>query len=199
MLHSPHLNGFSPAYSFSWFSRSRFCAIITLAASAWLFTEVQSGMSVQTGAGFSPRRSQLYGFSPARHLMWWNYSKWNNTSDEGHAHPEPPPRCWPLKFTIPSYKSWIRSWYNCYANIPMLFIVKFPSRRYMSNLFNNSSCFQTFNLWNDSKWKKKQKKVQLKEWLGWKTRSTSSAEDPTECTSSRIRNHSMNWKKKKLK
>ena len=73
--------------------------------------------------GFSPHRSQLYGFSPARHLMWWNYSKWNNTSDEGHAHPEPPPRCWPLKFTILSYKSWIRSWYNCYANIPMLFIV----------------------------------------------------------------------------
>jgi len=148
---------------------------------------------------FFPHRSQLYGFSPARHLMWWNDSKWNNTSDEGHAHPEPPPRCWPLKFTIPSYKSWIRSWYNCYANIPMLFIVQFPSRRYMSNLFNNSSCFQTFNWWNDSKWKKKQKKVQLMEWLGWKTRSTSSAEDPTECTSSRIRNHSMNWKKKKLK
>ena len=114
-------------------------------------------------------------------------------------HTPNPPRCWPLKFTIPSYKSWIRSWYNCYANIPMLFIVQFPSRRYMSNLFNNSSCFQTFNWWKDSKWKKKQKKVQLMEWLGWKTRSTSSAEDPTECTSSRIRNHSMNWKKKKLK
>ena len=230
-LHSSHLNGFSPC-SFAWFSMSCFCAIITLAASVWLFTEKQElnlNLLLQCSQtydlslvcvliwlarppfqalryshwphanGFSPHRSHLYGFSPARHLMWWNYSNWNNTSDEGHAHPEPPPQCWPLTFTIPLYKSWIRSWYNCYANIPMLFIVQFTSRRYMSNLFNNSSCFQTFNWWNDSKWKKKQKKVQLMEWLGWITRSTSSAEDPTECTSSRIRNHSMNWKKKKLK
>ena len=57
------------------------------------------------------RNCTCMAFSPARHLMWWNDSKWNNTSDEGHAHPEPPPRCWPLKFTIPSYKSWMRSWY----------------------------------------------------------------------------------------
>ena len=47
--------------------------------------------------------------------------------------------------------------------------------------------------------RRNKRKSQLKEWLGWKTRSTSSAEDPTECTSSRIRNHSMNWKKKTLK
>ena len=173
--HWPHANGFSPEFNMWCIFRS--------------FLNLY----------FFPHRSQLYGFSPARHLMRWNDSKWTHTSDEGHAHPEPPPRCWPLKFTIPSYESWIRSWYNCYANIPMLFIVQFPSRRYMSNLFNNSSCFQTFNWWNDSKWKKKQKEVQLMEWLGWKTRSTSFAEDPTECTSSRIRNHSMNWKKKKLK